>query len=421
MKRSNGEGCPQYNKKRNRFEYYISYHDSSENKTKRKVFTSKKSAKDAMKKATAFNKLIKENVDIVKSQQTLGEWLQHWLTNYKQPEIRIKTYERYALAINKHIVPYIGNMPLNSLTTDNLQQHLMFLLKFGGESEKGLAPRTVNATRRVLIQSLNDAIDLGYIPKNPADKTKTVKAPKPEILILSHEQALELIVAAKAHSMISFLAIVLALGTGMRLGEIFGLTWDNINLSKNVIHIMQSAVKTNHGTVIQKDLKTNGSRRTIPIPEFVVKTLKEYKYWQDTFYKVINSSTYIDNNFVFANQYGDVRHPASFSYHYFKKVVQTVSSLPPTLRFHDLRHCHATWLLSSGVNVKVVSERLGQASIRITLDTYAHAIKGMQDTAINALDGYKLLSTPVTIANQTPHYSVPTLLNTVIENASENS
>ena len=71
--------------------------------------------------------------------------------------------------------------------------------------------------------------------------------------------------------------------------------------------------------------------------------------------------------------------------------------------------------------MKVVSERLGHASIRITLDTYAHAIKGMQDTAINALDGYKLLSTPVTIANQTPHYSVPTLLNTVIENASENS
>lgn len=394
MKRSNGEGCPQYNKKRNRFEYYISYYDSKLNKTKRKVFTSKKSARDAMKKATEFTTLIKNNVDITKSHQKLSDWLQHWLSNYKQQEIRLKTYERYELAINRHIIPYIGDISLNELTTDIIQQFLIRLLNEGGETNQGLSPRTVNTTRRLLIQALNDAYDLGIILKNQAEKTKTVKVSKAEILILSHQQALELITAAKTQSMVSFLAVVLALGTGMRLGEIFGLTWNNIDLDRNLIHIVQSAVKTNHGTILQQDLKTDMSRRSIPIPIFVKNALLEYKNWQINIYKEINSTTYIDHNFVFANKFGQLRHPASFSYHYFKQIILKSNNLPPALRFHDLRHCHATWLLSSGVNVKVVSERLGHASIRITLDTYAHAIKAMQDTAIMALDSYNLLNIP---------------------------
>lgn len=392
MKRANGEGCPQYNTKRNRFEFYITYYDSSIGRSKRKVFTSKKSARDAIKKSKDFLQLVNNNIDIHKSEQKISDWLEHWLLHYKKPEIRLKTYERYCVAINQHIVPYIGTMPLNKLTTDVLQQLFTTLLTNGGENKQGLAPRTVNATRRLLIQSLNDALDLGYLPKNPAERTKPIKASSTDIPILSIPEATRLIEAAKSQSMISYLAVVLALGTGMRLSEIFGLTWSNINLQDRVIHVIQSAVKTNHGTVLQVDLKTYSSRRSIPIPKFVLKALLDYKQWQETEYKVINHSTYVDQDFVFTNQTGNLRHPASFSYHYFKKLLKQTKDLPQTLRFHDLRHCHATWLLSSGVNVKVVSERLGHASIRITLDTYAHAIKTMQDTAIAALDGYNLNS-----------------------------
>lgn len=385
MKRANGEGTVYFNEKRQRYEGQFSYFDKNTKTMKRKFFSSKKSAKEVLKKAKDFKTLVKKDINIVKSNMLLTDWLNDWLKNYKQNTVRLKTYERYQTAIKMHLNPYIGKYKLKVLSTDTIQKHWIFLLKNGGVEQKGLAARTVNSTRRLLIQALNDAVDLGYIEKNPALKTKPIKTNRSEIQILTRDEALRLITVAKEYDMVAWIIIVIALGTGMRLAEIFGLSWSCIDFHSSKLYVEQSAVTTTHGTNIQNELKTKNSRREIPLPKFVTQALIEYKHWQ-AFYRIKNTGLFVNKGYVITNKYGNIRHPASFSYHVFKKILLPRAGISEKVRFHDLRHTHATWLLSNGVNVKVVSERLGHSTIRITLDIYAHVIKTMQITAVEKLD-----------------------------------
>lgn len=386
MKRSNGEGTVYYNKERNRYEGQFSYIDKSTGRLKRKFFSSKKSAKEVLRKAKEFKALLEKDVDVTNSNKPLAEWLDYWLKNYKENMVRIKTYERYQTAVKMHINPYIGKYSLKALTTDIIQRHWSFLIKQGGIDKTGLAARTINSTRRLLIQALEDAVDLGYIVKNVAAKTKPMKTTRAEIRVLNRDEAMRLIAVAKDYDMVAWIVVVLALGTGMRLAEIFGLSWGCINLDLGKLYVEQSAVKTNHGTIIQNELKTKNSRREIPLPKFVIEALVEYRNWQNNYYKIKNTGLYVEHGYVITNSYGNIRHPASFSYHVFKQELLPRANISSKVRFHDLRHTHATWLLASGVNVKVVSERLGHSNIRITLDTYAHVIKTMQTVAVQKLD-----------------------------------
>lgn len=380
MKRANGEGTVYYNEARKRFEGQVSYTNKTTGELKRKFFSSIKSAAAVRKKMKEFSNLISKGVDIDKNKQPIGEWLEYWLNNFKKHQIRAKTFERYGVSLRCHINPYIGNKLMNEITSEMLQEHLLMLIE-----ELELAPRTVNSVRRLLIQALNEAVDLGYMEKNPALKTKAIKTTKPIINVLTKEEAMRLINAARAHSMNSWIIIILALGTGMRIGEIFALSKKNIDLFNKKLYVEESAVKMNNGILLQREVKTVNSRREISLPDFVVAALQEYFQFLKSF-ALENTGHYTDKGYIIVNQFGNVRHPASFSYHTFKKKLLPAAMISSKFRFHDLRHTHATWLLNAGVNVKVVSERLGHANVRITLETYAHVIKTMQESAVQKLD-----------------------------------
>ena len=385
MRRSNGEGTVYYNNRRSRYEGQYRYLDPLTKKNKRAFFSSKESAKAVTAKIKALRQQLEQGVTHLGTKMTVAQWLEYWINSYKKPEIRLKTYERYKVSIDDHIVPYIGEISLANLDTELLQRHFLYLSNKGGEDCTGLAARTVNTVRRLLIQSLNDAVDLGYIGRNCAGKTKPVKVQRVDFQVLTHEEAQRLIQAAKGYTMSAWAIVLIALGTGMRLAEIFGLSWDCVDLEGKKITVIKSAVKTNHGTLLQNDLKTMSSRRVIPLPQKVVEALLEYKAYQSQ-YAAVHGKTYKDRGYLFTNFRGDIMHPASFSYHVFKKILLVNAGISNKVRFHDLRHTHATWLLEAGVNVKVVSERLGHANIRITLDTYAHVLKTMQAEAVSALD-----------------------------------
>ena len=383
-RRGNGEGCVSYNEKRKRYEGKVRYKDPITKVMKRISFSDIKSGKKVLAKMKKFQQDLDQGLEHVNSKMTLGQWLDHWLVDYKKNEVRLKTYERYELTINKHIKPYIGGQLLQDLSIDLFQKHFVFLLNHGGEAKAGLSPRTVNAVRRLLIQSIEDAIDLGYLLRNCVRRTKAMRQQRVNFMVLSHEMAARLIDVAKDYNYPTWIVIVLALGTGMRLAEIFGLSWSCIDFEHERLVVVQSAVKTKHGTVLQQDLKTRSSRREIPLPKFVVAALKEYKAWQEL--TIPNMKKYHDQGFVVTNNRGNIMHPATFSYHVFKQILLVRAGISSKFRFHDLRHTHATWLLEAGVNVKVVSERLGHANIRITLDTYAHVLKTMQGEAVTVLD-----------------------------------
>ena len=383
-RRSRGEGSVYYDPKRKRYTYRITYIDKANGETRRKSFHSSKSALAAKKKGNRFQDDLSSGIDVTKRDETLGTWLKFWLENYKKFGTKTKTFERYQQFVNLYLTPYLGKLPLTKLTPALLQRHFIYLLQKGGVKGKGIAPRSVNSTRRMLISSLEDAIDLGYLLRNPARRTKPMKVEKPKMRVITHEEATALIKAALQRSRVAWLAIILALGTGMRISEIFGLEWQNVNLDDRYLVVNKTVVSTSKGMRVQDSTKTPSSARKIPLPDYVVRALKRYALWQKVLH-IRMGNKFAPSSFVFANFKGVPRSPNSFSWHDFKELIKQ-AGIDPAVRFHDLRHTHATWLLEAGINVKVVSERLGHASIRITLDTYAHVLKTMQAEAVDALD-----------------------------------
>ena len=383
MKRANGEGSCHYNESRGRYEYQITYTVPGSSVKKRKTFVSKESRNEAMRKANVFLKRLKEDDKKAKA-VTLGSWLDQWIVNIRET-VKPKTLERYKSLINVNIKPYaLADEVLTAMTANTLQKHFNELLAHGGASKQGLSPRSVNATRRLLIGALDSAMLEGVIQMNIARFSKSIKADPPKLMVLNHEQGKTLIKKALHRSRFSWAIIVLGLGTGMRIGEIFGLEWKNVDLDKRTLTVERTVVTTKSGILIQDSSKTKTSRRTILLPDNVVYMLKRLKLWQKV--RDIRLGThYSTSPWVLSNPQGKPRSPSSFSGHDFKQLLDE-AGIDRKFRIHDMRHTHATWLLESGVNIKVVSERLGHSSIRITLDTYAHVGQSMQEEAVKALN-----------------------------------
>lgn len=379
MKNNNGEGSGYYDKDRKRYIYKITIDNPLTGKKERKSFYSHISLKEAKIKYARYMQELEEEV-LKRNDITLIDWLREWIKDFDEGAVKKKTYERYKLSIEQYVAPYdIGNISLRELKPEMLQKHFKMLMNRGGMSGKGLAPRTVNALRTLLLSALRVARDEGLTDKNFDRRTKAMVVSHHEMHILTEEEAAILITAAKELSYLAWCVIVVALGTGMRLGEIFGLHWDSVNLERKTITVRRSLVTTSSGNLLQNNVKTMRSYRTIDIPDNVVNALKEYRKLEEMLGKKVKDVM------VFTRPNGNCYDPANFSYRIFKNLVAKVG-ISKAVRFHDLRHTHATMLLAKGVNIKVISERLGHSSIRITLDTYSHVVPSMQDEAIKALD-----------------------------------
>lgn len=178
-----------------------------------------------------------------------------------------------------------------------------------------------------------------------------------------------------------FIPVLLAVTCGMRRGEILALKWANIDFDKKTIYISNSLIETD-GEIIMQDPKTETSRRTIYMPDVVIKALKEHKKKQAQ-NKLMLGQNYNDDDFVCCWDNGQPFRP-DFITHAFTKVLKKLNL--PHVRFHDLRHTHVTLLLQQDVHPKIVQERLGHSSISMTLDTYSHVLPNMQQEAANRID-----------------------------------
>lgn len=267
---------------------------------------------------------------------------------------------------------------LSELSSEQLQEHFRYLLAQGGEDKNGLAPRTVNSVRTLILAALRLANKKGLTSTGFDGETKPMAVDRTEMHTLTEKQSNDLIATAKRENFIAWCIIIIALGTGMRIGEIFGLNWDSINLNDKTLIVQRSVVSTNEGPKLQNTLKRKSSFRTIPLPSNVVDALKEFAM-------CTVGSEKATTGFLFQQADGRFMDPANFSYKTFKKLLK-LAGISKEVRFHDLRHTHASLLLAKGINIKVISSRLGHASIRITLDTYSHIMPNLQEDAINALD-----------------------------------
>lgn len=246
--------------------------------------------------------------------------------------------------------------------------------------DAGLAPATVQKIHVVLHKALSQAVAWSLVPHNA---TEAIKAPRPdqkEARPLSREQARAFLAAAREDRLEAL--YVLAVTTGMRQGELLGLGWDDVDLSRGVVRVNRTLGRSG-GRLLLGEPKTKKSRRTIPLSAKALDALKAHRKTQVE-ERIGLASLWEEYGLVFATRTGTPINPSNLRKRSFKRLLKKVG-LPP-VRFHDLRHTAATLLLMEGVHPKYVQELLGHANVSITLDTYSHVLPGMGNHTAPAIE-----------------------------------
>lgn len=234
---------------------------------------------------------------------------------------------------------------------------------------------------RVLHRALEQAVRWQLIPRNPADAVEPPRARRPEIQALTEDQVRAMLEAAKGTRYYTLL--LLAVATGMRRGELLALRWQDVDLKAGRITVCRSLQYTKERGIFFKEPKNPGSRRTVEISPPVVEALRRHRKEQAG-QKLALAPLYEDQDLVFEQGNGRPLFPDTITA-WFPRVMERAGL--PRVSFHALRHTHVTLLLKAGVPVRVVSDRVGHARVRITLDTYSHVLPGMQKDAAAKLDG----------------------------------
>ncbi len=314
------------------------------------------------------------------ARMTVGEYLERWLADYAKNNVAAKTFERYAEIVRIHLKPAFGYLRLPKLQPLHIQGYYSKALSEGRRDGKGgLSAQTVLHHHRVLHGALRQAVRWQLLPRNPADAVQPPRPVRKEMKALDEAGTVSLLKAAKSSRL--HRPIFLAVTTGLRRGEFLALRWDAVDLDRGVLSVREALEQTKEG-VRFKQPKTRGSRRTVDLPGLIVEELRRHKVEQAE-QKLSLGPAYQDHDLVFPEPDGRPWAPDRFTSAFSALVCRAGMK---GLRLHDLRHTHATQLLSQGVHPKIVSERLGHATVAITLDTYSHVLPGMQEEAAQKID-----------------------------------
>lgn len=344
-------------------------------------FISKREAEAAL--AATIDRINKGDY-IEPTRDTVADFMEKWLKDSVALQVRQTTLESYTYLARKHIIPEIGHLPLSKLQPLHIQQLYAKKLNTGRLDgvTSGLSPTSVRRIHSVLHKALATAVKWQLLPRNPAD---AVDAPKPARKPMQYLKASQVIdfLQALADSNDTYGPLYLtAIMTGLRRGELLALRWDDLNLGNAILSVRRSAAKLHDGTIILQEPKTKEGERSVALPSNVVEALLKHRE-QQAEHKGKLGKAYCDKCLIFANEFGGVINPSNLQRHYKKML--TRAGLPE-IRFHDLRHTHATLMLEQGVHPKIVQERLGHNSIQITLDTYSHALPNLQAEAADKLE-----------------------------------
>jgi integrase len=310
---------------------------------------------------------------------TVGQWLAQWLDEAQHAVAR-KTLERYREIVDRHLIPALGAIPLGKLQPVHVQGYYAQALTSGRRDGKGgLSAQTVRHHDRVLNVALKRARSLRLISSNPVDDVSRPKVDHREIEVLEPDESAALLVAARDTRL--FPIVFLTLGTGLRRGEVLGLRWSDVDLERHILTVAQSLEQTRAGLSF-KAPKTRRSKRTIALSPSLVEELHGHRAKQAAERPALGLRR-DPNGLVFTRIDGDPFWPDSVTKAFAKLITKAQVR---RITFHGLRHTHATDLLRAGVHPKIASERLGHASISITMDTYSHALPGLQEDAAQRID-----------------------------------
>lgn len=376
----------------------------------------------------AYNEYINVGHCIEPSKMSYSDYLDYWMKEHCEINLKYHTIQAYQNIIKNHIKPKLGFYMLSQLTTSVIQEFINNIYL-----EKGFSKNFLKNILKVLKGSLGYATDVvGFIKVNPSLKVRLPKYDIPDsdpVYILSNEEV-EKILERFSNNHCVYYAFLTAYYTGLRVSEVFGLTWDDIDFVKRTITVNKNILKKNQAGGTKKRLisgnsttvwyfgtcKTKGSYRTIEIGDTLLKALKKYKEEQiqnrkdygDTYmkhYKKIVNNPYNNKPEIkIINAYAELEVPleevklvflkkngvfeGTDSCKYPFKVIHYELGIP--CRFHDFRDTHATRLIEAGADIKAVSKRLGHSNIRTTYEIYVKVTTKMESDTVEKFESIGL-------------------------------
>lgn len=337
---------------------------------RRRGFPSKKAAQQAMLKAQSLQ-LRGELAN--PGRRSLEDYLTQWL-DAVQASLEPAAWTNYRNCLHLYVVPRVGGVQLGLLTPLTLSSLYAELLRSGGRKGRALSPTTVRLVHGVLRKALNDAVQWGLLGTNPALRASVPKRRRVQLRVWSPEEAASCVAAVGDDRLAA--CWLLALTAGLRRGELAGLRWEDVDLERAALRVAVQRTTDSDYNVVSKEPKAS-SRRGIALAEQMVAVLRRHRILQAQ-ESLAAGPAWQDSGLVFVDELGRGYHPQRIT-DLFHEAAATAGL--PRIRLYDLRHTSATLALVAGVHPKIVQERLGHASIGMTLDIYSHVLAGMQHDA----------------------------------------
>ena len=371
-KRKNGEGTVRL-RKDGRWEgrVVIGYDDKGLPKTKNVLAKTKSECVEKLK--TLKDALAPPAPPRTRADMPFGDWMEHWYETHSRPAARPGTRRIYEGYLRLYISPGLGHIPLNRLTAKDMQQFFVWLKTEGradqSDGKTGLADSQLRNIHSLCRRALEKAVSENLIPQNPASGCKLPPARKGEMNILSRESMQKLLIQAKEENYYEL--FLLEFTTGLRLGELTALQWEDLNLATGELRISKQAVVIGSEVVVTEP-KTKAAVRTLLLPPKVLEVFKEYRKR--------NVSRWL---FPSPKKEDSPLLPSVVRQRLHRLLDHAGCE---RMRFHDLRHTFATLALESGKDVKTLSAMLGHVSAATTLDIYTHITDDMRLTAAANID-----------------------------------
>lgn len=355
--------------------------------------------KDAEVELAKFVTEVQNGLVIDGKSLKFSEFTEIWKRDYGSKELAPSTYKRYCRMLETRLLPYFGHFYINKIKPTDIMKFYDLLEKDtqlvrkkgnnGSKTKKPLSGKTILEHHRLLRAMLHKAVYWQLIVANPAERVQPPKARKPKRKSYDDEQTkilLENLELLPSEDTKYKVAIILTVFTGVCLGELMGLEWQDVDFKNGIISINRSSQYLADMGVFTKVPKTESSIREIAIPEFIISLLDEYKLWYEE-QKSIYGGLWTNSDRLFVQADGKPMHPSTIS-KWFVKYVGQIGL--PVINFHGLRHTNASLLVAQNIDIAVISARLGHAQISTTLDFYVHPLLSHNRKAGYALENLLL-------------------------------
>lgn len=359
---------------------HLTWREGAKRRQAKRTYRTKKEAQQALAELIASHRT---GTFVAPNRLSLRDYAIGWLAGLETQGRKASTLRGYRQALDLYLLPRLGHMPLQDLRANDFDKLYADLLAGGGQAGRPLSMTSVHHVHAVSNKMLNDAERKGLVTRNvarlaDAPSLTTARAKAPEMQVWTPAELATFLRTIEGNrNEVLFRTIAL---TGIRRSEAAGLRWSDVDLKRGALVIAQAATQIDGVEQIDTP-KSRRSRRVIDLDPATAALLQRYRSSQRELLFMLGITMRADDR-VFTTETGRPMRPDSITQAFGRLVGETPL---PRIRLHDLRHTHASHLLMAGVNVKVVSERLGHASVSFTLDTYAHVMPGQQAEAAAAV------------------------------------